>query len=111
MGKGNKRFINICDTTCYKCGSKMRVSYIVEKLNATEDGGLVIQPDGFTRSELLLVRNKGVEIEKVYSMTVRRLYFANICPHCNAFVGENYLHNYYSCECETIESPELATLG
>jgi hypothetical protein len=34
-------------------------------------------------------------IAKRYSKTVEDSYMANVCEHCNAFIGEFYMHDYY----------------
>ena len=82
----------------------MKLAYISINYDANDDGGYMIHPNGFEPSELLLVRNKGVIIEKVFSKTVKNSYFANICPHCNSFVGDFYIHDYYGCKCAIIIS-------
>lgn len=103
------RYIKIADIKCYKCKKDMKLAYMVINENG-DDSGYVVHPDEFTKEELLLVRNKGVFIEKVYSQTIKKLYFANICPHCNSFIGDHYIHNYYGCARETIISPIKADM-
>ena len=107
--------MNIIDANCYKCGNDMKVVYIDSPSTFT-----TIYPDQFLHSEVKLALDNGAVIKQSYSRTAGRGYSANVCPRCNAFIGEHYLHeeyimpsvygeyNYttidagYSCPCERV---------
>ena len=49
----------------------------------------------FNEEEINIAKSLGANIAKRYSKTVKDSYVANVCGHCNAFVGDFYMHEYY----------------
>ncbi len=77
------RDIYIHDVPCWKCANTMKAAYLYYSFGP--DG-----PDKLKPEEILYARRKGVVLERRYSQTVRRTYFANICPHCDNMWGRNF---------------------
>ena len=50
----------------------------------------------FNEEEISIAKSLGANIAKRYSKTVKDSYVANVCGHCNAFVGDFYMHEYYN---------------
>jgi hypothetical protein len=55
-------------------------------------------PKEFSETEKKIAENHGVIIREQDSYTMQETYFANTCPHCNAFVGNHYLFPEYFVE-------------
>lgn len=87
--KNSRKFI-ITEAPCWKCGRNMRIAMIKKGEFSNFYG-----PEEFTQKEIETAKQNGVYIEKQYSKTMHESYYANICNHCKAFIGEFYLRNYY----------------
>lgn len=75
-------------TDCWKCGHKMTVAMMLAV-------GRISSPADFNEEEIEIAKALGANIQKRYSKTVNDNYFANVCAHCNAFVGDFYMHTYF----------------
>lgn len=73
-----------------KCGYEMKVAMIV----ANNERGIK-SASSFNEKEIGIANSLGANIAKRYSKTVDDSYMANVCKHCNAFIGEFYMHDYY----------------
>ncbi len=83
--------LNIISANCYRCHKEMKVASIY---NSRYEIGHVY-PESFLPSELELARQSGVIIKQSYSKTKHKSYNANVCPHCNAFIGSYFLFEDY----------------
>ena len=54
-----------------------------------------LSPAEFNDREIETATSLGANIKLKYSQTVNELYLANTCEHCNAFVGDFYMNQYY----------------
>lgn len=77
-------------TECWKCNQEMKVAMLV-----ADNGREILSPSEFNEEEISIAKSLGVNIAKRYSKTVKDSYVANVCGHCNAFVGDFYMHEYY----------------
>ena len=84
----HKSKIVTVDTDCWKCGHNMTVAMILAV-------GRISSPADFNKEEIEIAKTLGANIQKRYSKTVNNNYFANVCAHCNAFVGDFYMHEYF----------------
>ena len=80
----------IIPASCWKCGYEMKVAMIV----ANNERGIK-SASSFNEKEIGIANSLGANIAKRYSKTVDDSYMANVCKHCNAFIGEFYMHDYY----------------
>ncbi len=87
----NSKKIIIIESPCWKCGRIMRIAM---KKYMSENG--FDGPDNFTEKEIEIAKQNGVHIEKRYSRTINDSYNANICNHCKAFIGKNFLFKYFN---------------
>lgn len=95
--------VKICyadDTTCWKCGGKMKTVY------GLVNGG-PISPDEFNDTMLAISRAKGVILEERKSGTTGETHMVNVCPHCGAFIGAFYVHDLWYGETEVIPVDDL----
>jgi hypothetical protein len=81
----------IVTAECYKCEKYFNLAMIKGDEKRNDFCG----PEGFTEEEKKIALNQGVIIQKRDSKTMQESYFANICPHCNAFVGQHFLFSEY----------------
>ena len=77
-------------TECWKCNQEMKVAMLV-----ADNGREILSPSEFNEEEISIAKSLGVNVAKRYSKTVQDSYLANVCGHCNAFVGDFYMHEYY----------------
>jgi len=49
----------------------------------------------FSSEELQWLKEKGANIERRYSKTNQKNYFANVCMQCKSFIGNHYLFTQY----------------
>lgn len=95
----NRLKVKLCisdRTKCWRCGGIMNTAY------GLVDGN-PIGPDCFNNEMLTIAKKKGVIIEDRYSKTTSSNSLVNVCPHCNTFIGNFYLHDLWYGETETIE--------
>lgn len=83
------------DTICWKCGKKMRSAYGLLD-------GYPLSPDDFNDEMLKLSREWGVILQERKSNTTGETHIVNVCPCCNAFIGEFYIHDLLYGEKERI---------
>lgn len=88
-------------TTCWNCGGKMRSVYGLIDDNP-------IPPDIFNDEMLRISREKGVILEERESKTTGHKHLVNVCPNCNAFIGEFYLHELWYGETEVIDIDDVS---
>ena len=86
----NKAKMVIIPATCWRCGGEMKVAMIL----ANNERG-IITASSFNEEEINQANSLGANIAKRYSKTVENSYMANVCEHCNAFIGDFYMHDYY----------------
>jgi hypothetical protein len=91
MKESTEKQMYIVTADCYKCGGNFNLAMIKgdEKRNG------FCGPEAFTQQEIKLAQNHGVNIQKQNSQTMQESYFANTCPHCNAFTGQHFLFSEY----------------
>ena len=77
-------------TECWKCNHAMKVAMLV-----ADNGREILSPSEFNEEEISIAKSLGANIAKRYSKTVKDSYVANVCGHCNAFVGDFYMNDYY----------------
>lgn len=74
-------------TDCWKCGQKMKIAMLV-----ANNGHEILIPSEFSAEEINIAKSLGANIQKRYSKTVNDSYMANVCEHCNAFIGNFFTH-------------------
>lgn len=74
---------------CWHCGNEMKIALIF-----SDNNHHWISTTSFTKKEIKIAQTLGVNIQKRYSQTTRSSYWANVCNHCNAFIGDFYMHDY-----------------
>ena len=79
----------IFEKECWKCKRNMKLAMIISSK-------MILYPDNFNEKDIELAQSLGVIIKKQYSKTRNESYLANTCKHCNAFIGDYYLHEYSS---------------
>jgi len=80
----------IITTPCWKCDKIMKMALISDE-NTDYRG-----PETFSKEETQTAIKHEVILRKVHSRTAREEYLANICPHCDDFIGKHYFFtNYY----------------
>ncbi len=79
--------LNVKVTECWKCKNDYLIAYF-------EDDSIPVGPSFFTERQIDLAKDNGVIIEMVHSKTMNSDYEACVCPHCNAFLGEFFYHDY-----------------
>lgn len=77
-------------SNCWKCGQEMKIAML-----ATKNGNRIFSPTDFSEDDVKKATTLGANIKRCYSKTLNEAYFANVCEHCNAFVGNFYMHEYY----------------
>lgn len=77
-------------SNCWKCGQKMTIAMLV-----TKSGHHIVSAAEFNDEDIKKATAMGANIKHSYSKTVNESYLANVCKHCNAFVGDFYMHEYY----------------
>lgn len=107
----NPNCVNICpNPTCEKCGEKMHYVKMVTvttecwrcnqamkvAMLVADNGREILSPSEFNEEEISIAKSLGSNIAKRYSKTVKDSYVANVCGHCNTFVGGFYMHEYYN---------------
>ncbi|MCH5176239.1 MAG: hypothetical protein J1F40_10165 [Prevotellaceae bacterium] len=75
---------------CWRCGKEMKIAMISPK-----NGSCLLDPQYFNDEDMKIARTMGANIRLCYSKTIENSYFANVCEHCNAFVGDFYLPCYF----------------
>ncbi|MCD8372848.1 MAG: helix-turn-helix domain-containing protein [Clostridia bacterium] len=88
-------------TICWNCGKMMWSAY--GTVNES-----VLSPDEFNKSMCDIATSKGVILQRRYSQTTHETHLVNVCPHCNAFIGEFFLHDLWYGETETIQIDDVA---
>lgn len=78
----------IVNTKCYNCHQEMKVA--MKMSHST-----TLSPEHFSEEDINIAKQCGAKIGKVYSKTRKESYNANICKHCNKFVGDHFMHDYY----------------
>lgn len=84
----------IITAPCWKCNKDMNVAVIKGDKKRNDPCG----PEAFSDEEKSIAQNHNVIIDKRHSFTIEEDYYANICPHCNTFLGQHYLFDDYFCE-------------
>lgn len=79
----------IVPTDCWNCGHEMKIAMLSIK------NGDYISATEFNEEDVKIANGLGANIKRRYSKTVNESYLANVCKHCNAFVGDFYMHEYY----------------
>lgn len=83
----NTKKLVLVNGTCWKCNREMKIAMIEHD----ECYGL----DLLTEKDVESANKNGANIKKVYSRTTKESYYANVCSHCNGFIGSHYLHEYF----------------
>lgn len=83
----NNSKMKIVQSSCRKCNQDIKVAMIVSNNH-------ILTPDDFSSEEIEMAQALGANINVRYSKTINNSYNANICSHCNAFIGDNYVHHY-----------------
>ena len=87
----------IYEKECWKCKRNMKLAMIISSK-------MILYPEDFNEDDIKLTQLLGVTIKKQYSKTINESYLANTCNHCNAFIGDFYMHEYsYSPPVKTID--------
>ncbi len=79
--------LNILVNECWKCKNDYLIAYLA-------DDSIPVGPSYFTERQIDIARENGVRIETVHSKTMDEDYDACICPHCEAFLGEFFYHDF-----------------
>lgn len=86
--------LKIVEDGCWSCGKKMRLAFLDNTISV----------DGFNDKLLKIARDHGVIIKSNFGGIDNDYYNTNACPHCDSFVGQWYLPNYwYSTIIKSIE--------
>ena len=89
---------------CYQCSNDVRVAMKVAP-NSLQS------PKDFSEEEVEIARSLGAKIELRYSQTRSDNYYANVCEHCNAFIGDFYMYEYYHLPHENEVDLEYVCFG
>lgn len=73
---------------CRRCKQTMKVCFV----RPTEWD--IRGPKNFSENEILIAHQNGALLEMKFSATANESYLANTCPHCRAWIGEFFLHDY-----------------
>ena len=80
--------VYVFDEECWKCGEKMKLAFI-------ESDPYVIREIG--DEGLDLIKDKPyANIKKVYSETLERRVWGNVCPECDAYQGNSFLFSKFA---------------
>ena len=79
--------LNIIVSECWKCKNDYLIAYLA-------DDSIPVGPSYFSKKQIELAKENGVKIEMVHSKTMDTDYEACICPHCDAFLGEFFYHDF-----------------
>jgi len=80
-----EKFLNIGTFLCWRCKQEMKVSWVT-----IPDEFSFYGPEAFSGVEIEMARSMDALIKKVSSKTQG----GAVCPSCDAFVGEFYIHDY-----------------
>jgi hypothetical protein len=72
----------------------MKIAFIISKAWRKKRHFDPVSVFSFTEQDKRFAFQNGVIINKCYSKTRGEWYQANICPYCNAFIGEHFLIDY-----------------
>lgn len=81
----------IITAPCWKCDKEMNVAVIKGDKKRHDFCG----PEKFSEEEKKIAENHNVIISKRHSYTREEDYYANICTHCNTFIGQHFLFTGY----------------
>lgn len=84
----SRKRLHVVGASCWKCHGSMKIAVLSIE-------GYCEGPDAFSDEEIALARQRGAVLQEQYSRTVPRRYVANTCPHCQAFCGNHFLHEYW----------------
>jgi hypothetical protein len=91
MGEGDMMIIT---TDCWSCGKEMRMA-----VAGDDDGNMDATPAKFDEDQIKLAESHGVVLKMVSSKTAEETYRANVCPYCDAFIGEWFIYARYYVPC------------
>lgn len=83
----------IITTPCWNCDKEMLMA-----VEGDDGGNLEATPAGFDEAQVKLVESHGVVLKIVSSKAAEEAYKANVCTHCDAFIGEWFIFANYYCE-------------
>ena len=86
----NTRKVMIIDASCWSCEKEIQIALIGDLVGNLEGG-----PEVFTLEEEGLVKQHDVLLKRVQSITANENYLANVCHHCDSFVGKRFLFAHY----------------
>lgn len=81
----NAKIVTVKDN-CWRCDKEMTVAFLLAVHK-------VLSPAYFNEEELTIAKTLGANIQKRYSKTSNENYYANVCPHCNAILGDFFIHD------------------
>lgn len=92
-GRKRKAKMYSVQTTCWSCGKPMFCA-MISPLKG--DDYEIVEASKFTNEDINMAKEHlGVIIGKCYSKTLRMAYYANLCGHCQHFLGKNYMHELF----------------
>lgn len=88
------KIMAIGNIKCHRCRQPMKIAMITSSADLKKKDGNLLTPYYFGDDEILFAEEHGVTIRQCYSKTRTESYLANVCPHCNAFIGEHFMIDY-----------------
>jgi hypothetical protein len=89
-----KGILKIVEDECWSCKKPMKLAFFDNTISV----------DGFNDKLLEIAREHGVIIKSNFGGIDNDYYNTNVCSHCDSFVGQWYLPNYwYSTIIKSIE--------
>lgn len=88
----HKKTLLLINGCCWRCRSPLKVAM---KECEPDEYNYPCGPEGFTLNEVDFARAAGANIKTRYSKTMNESYYANVCKHCNAMIGQHYLFTDY----------------
>ena len=80
----------IISAECWNCDMPMLIALVGD-----EGGNFGYGPEEFTKNEQRLATKYGVLLKEVASKTAEMKYLANVCRHCNSFIGQYFYYAHY----------------
>ncbi|MBU0637267.1 MAG: competence protein CoiA [Planctomycetes bacterium] len=88
------KMVHVVDGECWRCNAPMKIAMLM--VEGTPEG-----PERFSERDCAVAREQGAILQENYSRTLQKSYLSNTCGICGAFIGTNFLHEYWPLVDET----------
>lgn len=83
-----RKTLHVVDGDCWKCAAPMQIAMLM--VEGTPEG-----PERFAERDRTIASEQGAILRENFSRTLQESYLSNTCGSCGAFVGTNFLHEYW----------------